>query len=243
MCSEAARVVRLLSQLARQRPCAVVATLHQPSSVVLALVLAHAEERRARGGYVVAPYELVCSTVNPALLWSTSNDARARSTRARPPRPLTTRALTANRETRSAIFAALDDVLLVAPGGRVAFCGDTRAALAFAERCGHKCPRACVNPAEVRMNDRLPPRSRARGARRSTMPPTARPGKAAIIDISYLPSRPRGLREERGPGHSTATARSREAAIASSSRVAMCRDSSGSDRPTNRGNRDSTPSP
>lgn len=48
---------------------------------------------------------------------------------------------------RSASFHRLDDVLLMAPGGTVAYCGAAAAALAWFEGLGHPCP-PHVNPAE-----------------------------------------------------------------------------------------------
>ena len=50
-------------------------------------------------------------------------------------------------QPRSSIWHDLDDVLLLAPGGRVAFLGSTEAALAHFGRLGHRCP-PLTNPAE-----------------------------------------------------------------------------------------------
>ena len=50
-------------------------------------------------------------------------------------------------QPRSAIFDTLDDLLLLASGGRVAYCGPAKDALRHFEEIGHACPRY-HNPAE-----------------------------------------------------------------------------------------------
>ena len=50
-------------------------------------------------------------------------------------------------QPRSSIWHDLDDVLLLAPGGRVVFLGPTEAALAHFNSLGHRCP-PLTNPAE-----------------------------------------------------------------------------------------------
>ena len=50
-------------------------------------------------------------------------------------------------QPRSAIFERLDDVLLLASGGRVAYCGPANAVLAHFQSTGHTCP-THYNPAE-----------------------------------------------------------------------------------------------
>ena len=50
-------------------------------------------------------------------------------------------------QPRSAIFERLDDVLLLASGGRVAYCGPANAVLAHFQSTGYVCP-THYNPAE-----------------------------------------------------------------------------------------------
>eukprot|EP00931_Biecheleriopsis_adriatica_P049823 TRINITY_DN28829_c0_g1_i1.p1 TRINITY_DN28829_c0_g1~~TRINITY_DN28829_c0_g1_i1.p1 ORF type:complete len:630 (-),score=111.55 TRINITY_DN28829_c0_g1_i1:25-1914(-) len=51
-------------------------------------------------------------------------------------------------QPRSSVWAMIDDVLLLAPGGRAVFCGPTSAALSHLAGLGHICPREGVNPAD-----------------------------------------------------------------------------------------------
>lgn len=51
-------------------------------------------------------------------------------------------------QPRASIWRMLDDVLLLAPGGHVVYCGPTQDILPHFDACGHRCPREGINPAE-----------------------------------------------------------------------------------------------
>ncbi|CAJ1453617.1 unnamed protein product [Effrenium voratum] len=51
-------------------------------------------------------------------------------------------------QPRSSVWAMIEDVLLLGPGGRCVFCGPTEDVLSHVGRLGYECPREKVNPAD-----------------------------------------------------------------------------------------------